>query len=269
MAGLKSLARLSLSSNRFSGGIPPSISTLQKLWYLNLSSNGFSGQLPGIAGLPSLVSIDLSFNNLSLGTVPNWIKDRQLSDLSRNSFELGISGFLTNASSLQSLDLSGNQLTFDLKEITLPPGISSVQLGSNRITGSLSAILNNNSSRISFLEVLNVSRNRISGPIPDSITNLTGLKRLDVSRNRVSGTLPASLGKLIDLQWIDVSVNLLAGKIPSSLLGVKRLRHANFRANRLCGEIPQGRPYNIFPASAYAHNLCLCGKPLPPCRVRK
>ncbi|CAL1387955.1 unnamed protein product [Linum trigynum] len=176
---------------------------------------------------------------------------------------------MTNASSLQSLDLSNNQLAFDLKEMRLPPGISSVQLRSNRITGSLSAILNNSSSKISFLEVLDVSMNMISGAIPDSVTGLTRLKRLDIARNRVSGSLPASLGKLADLQWIDVSVNLLTGKIPSSLLTVKNLRHANFRANRLCGEIPQGRPYNIFPASTYAHNLCLCGKPLPLFRGRE
>ncbi|MFS8027925.1 putative leucine-rich repeat domain superfamily [Helianthus anomalus] len=47
---------------------------------------------------------------------------------------------------------------------------------------------------------------------------------------------------------------------------IEKLKHVNFRTNKLCGEIPQGRPLNIFPSAAYAHNLCLCGKPLPPCK---
>uniref|UniRef100_A0A6N2LLE8 Leucine-rich repeat-containing N-terminal plant-type domain-containing protein n=1 Tax=Salix viminalis TaxID=40686 RepID=A0A6N2LLE8_SALVM len=317
IAGLKSLTRLSLSSNGLTGQIPASISSLQNLWYLNLSRNGFSDPLPVIQGkgLPSLLSVDLSNNHLSLGTVPGWIKDRELSDvhlagcklqgnlpkftrpdslssldLSDNLLTGGIAGFFTNMSNLQKLKLSNNHLKFDLSEIKLPDGISSIELQSNQLSGLLSRILNNRTS--SFLEVLDVSGNQISGTIPEfveglslkaliigsnkitgqfpgSISNLKELERIDVSRNQITGTIPTTLGLLSNLQWLDLSINSLTGKIPASLLGITNLRHANFRANRLCGEIPQGRPYNIFPAGAYAHNLCLCGKPLPLCRTKK
>jgi Leucine-rich repeat (LRR) protein len=193
-------------------------------------------------------------------------------------------------SNLQKLKLSNNQLKFDLFDIKLPDGISSIELQSNQLSGFLSRILNNRTS--SFLEVLDVSGNQISGTMPEfieglslkvlnigsnkitgqfpgSISNLKELERMDISRNQITGTIPTTLGLLSNLQWLDLSINRLTGKIPASLLGITNLRHASFRANRLCGEIPQGRPYNIFPAGAYAHNLCLCGKPLPLCRTKK
>ncbi|KAK8564113.1 hypothetical protein V6N13_005673 [Hibiscus sabdariffa] len=316
VGNLKSLNSLSLSHNKFVGPIPASISRLQKLWSLNLSRNGFSNPLPAISskGVPSLLSIDLSFNNLSLGTVPNWIMDRPLSDvnlagcklrgafpkfrpdslssidLSDNFLTGSISTYFTNMTSLQKLKLSNNQLKFDLSELVMPDGISTIDLRSNQVFGSLSSVLNNRTS--SFLEVidvsnnlilgtipefteglslkvLNIGSNKIAGRVPGSISNLAELERLDVSRNQITGTIPTSLGQLVKLQWLDVSINRLTGSIPSSLLGIKSMRHANFRANRLCGEIPQGRPYNIFPASTYAYNLCLCGKPLQPCKGKK
>ncbi|KAF5749843.1 Leucine-rich repeat (LRR) family protein [Tripterygium wilfordii] len=69
IVGLKSLTSLQFCENRFIGQIPESISRLQNLWNLNLSRNGFIDPLPVIPvrGLPSLLSIDLSHNNLSLG----------------------------------------------------------------------------------------------------------------------------------------------------------------------------------------------------------
>ena len=118
----------------------------------------------------------------------------------------------------------------------------------------------------SSLKVLNLGSNNISGPIPVSISNLIDLERLDISRNHILGTIPSSLGQLLKLLWLDVSINGLTGQIPSSLSQITGLKHANFRANRLCGEIPQTRPFNIFRPVAYAHNLCLCGKPLEPCK---
>lgn len=318
ISDLKSLTTLTLSENGLTGPIPASLSTLKNLWYLNLSRNGFSDPLPSALakGIPSLLSMDLSYNNLSLGTVPEWILNRKLSevhlagckirgpipifrkseslssiDLSDNYLEGGIPIiFFKNMSSLQKIKVSNNKLKFDLSQIPLPEGISFLDFSSNQITGALSRIFNNRTGK--FLEhldasnnqisgsipefsegmrlrVLNIGSNRIAGHIPSSVSSLVELERLDVSRNHLVGTIPTSLGLLVKLQWLDLSINALAGKIPISLLGIERLKHANFRANRLCGEIPQGRPYNIFPAAAYAHNLCLCGRPLPPCRVKQ
>ncbi|KAG2244674.1 hypothetical protein Bca52824_093476 [Brassica carinata] len=282
ISNLQSLSILDLSSNKFTGHIPASITRLQNLWSLNLSRNHFSDPLPVVVGrgFPSLLSIDLSYNNLNLGarnlsklTRPH---DVTSLDLSENFLTGDVSALLANMTSLQKLKLSKNQLRFDLSKLKLPEGLA----------GSLSSLLNNKTSR--FLEeihltnnqisgripdfaeslnlkVLNIGSNKIGGQIPSSISNLVELVRLDISRNHITGVIPQALGQLAQLNWLDLSINALTGRIPDSLLNIKAVKHASFRANRLCGLIPQGRPFNIFPAAAYLHNLCLCGKPLPPC----
>ncbi|CDY70217.1 BnaCnng67250D, partial [Brassica napus] len=187
-----------------------------------------------------------------------------------------VSAFIANLTSLQRVKLSKNQLRFDLSKLKLPEGVSSVDLSSNLVTGSLSSLLNSKTSR--FLEeahlsnnqisgripdfseclnvkVLNIGNNKIGGQIPSSISNLFELVRLDISRNHITGVIPQGLGQLEQLNWLDLSINALTGRIPDSLLNIKAMKHVSFRANRLCGLIPQGRPLNIFPASAYLHNF--------------
>ncbi|KAG6405472.1 hypothetical protein SASPL_133062 [Salvia splendens] len=308
---MKSVSVLRLGFNKLTGQIPGSISELHSLWNLNLSRNLLTGSLPDAAfakGLPSILSIDLSYNDLDLGAVPSWIRNRQLSDvhlagcklrgvlpnftkpdslatldLSDNYFTTGISSFLASMASLRTAKISNNLIKADVSTVRLPGQISSLDLHSNLLFGSLLRIpsrymevveVSNNqiSGRIPEfvvgmkLKVLNLASNKISGHIPDSVSNLAKLEKFDISRNLITGTIPASLGSFVRLHWLDLSRNELTGRIPDSLLGVKALRHASFRANRLCGKIPQGKPLNIFPPVAYAHNLCLCGKPLPPCK---
>ncbi|KAI3941686.1 hypothetical protein MKX01_018276 [Papaver californicum] len=290
---LKSLSSLSLSFNHFHGEIPEAISKLQNLWYFNVSSNNFSDPLPvslKTKGIPSLLSLDLSYNNLHLGKIPDWILKRKFTDIhlagcnlkgalpkfltpnslnsidfSDNQFNGGVSSFLIKMSSLQKLKLSNNLLKFNVSEILKSTNryLEVLDVSRNQITGEFLEFRSG-----LRLKSLSVSRNKISGRIPSSISTLIELEKLDVSRNQIMGIIPPSLGELLSLKWSDLSVNRLTGKIPDSLLTIENLKHANFRANRLCGQIPQGRPFNIFPAVAYAHNQCLCGKPLPPCKVK-
>ncbi|XP_042013360.1 receptor-like protein 36 isoform X2 [Salvia splendens] len=67
---LDTFTTLDLSSNRFSGSIPPSIGNLNSLRYLNLSHNTLSGHIPPSLGSMSLLeSLDLSSNILD-GKIP-------------------------------------------------------------------------------------------------------------------------------------------------------------------------------------------------------
>nr|XP_027122672.1 leucine-rich repeat protein 1-like [Coffea arabica] len=134
---------------------------------------------------------------------------------------------------LEQAKLSNNQLKSDVSAIKLPDGLSSIDLHSNQLYGSLSSILSNKTSK--FLEVVDISNNQISSTIPE-FSNSLNLKVLNIASNKLTGgTIPTSLGLLLKLQWLDLSINTLSRKILDSLLQIEALRHTSFRANRLCG----------------------------------
>ncbi|XP_047943054.1 receptor-like protein 9DC3 [Salvia hispanica] len=68
---LTTFTTIDLSSNRFSGSIPPSLGDLNSLRYLNLSHNTLIGHIPPSLGdMRLLESLDLSSNKLD-GDIPN------------------------------------------------------------------------------------------------------------------------------------------------------------------------------------------------------
>ncbi|EDN65621.1 leucine rich repeat protein [Beggiatoa sp. PS] len=65
---------------------------------------------------------------------------------------------------------------------------------------------------------LSLDKNKLSGPIPESIGNLKNLTWLSLERNKLSGSIPKSIGKLDNLKYIYVSGNKFScDEIPSSL----------------------------------------------------
>ncbi|KAL6970145.1 hypothetical protein U1Q18_029850 [Sarracenia purpurea var. burkii] len=97
-------------------------------------------------------SVYLAGCNLK-GTLPNFTKGGSLTslDLSNNYFTNGISSFSANMSSLQNVKLSNNLLKSQLSEIKLPDGLSSLDVYSNQLSGSLSAIINDKTSSFKVL----------------------------------------------------------------------------------------------------------------------
>jgi len=94
---------------------------------------------------------------------------------------------------------------------------------------------------------------------------MKALKHVNLASNRLSRSIPFSIGIITSLEFLDMSNNQLNGMIPEEMSQLNSLRELNVSYNHLCGKIPEGKPFNSFRASAFDHNNCLCGSPLPPC----
>ncbi|XP_057862712.1 putative leucine-rich repeat receptor-like protein kinase At2g19210 [Cryptomeria japonica] len=70
---------------------------------------------------------------------------------------------------------------------------------------------------------LNLSKKRLNGNIPTSISNLIALEIIDLSNNNLSGTIPESLSSLKNLKNLNLENNNLVGPVPVALLNNKNL----------------------------------------------
>ncbi|XWS24681.1 hypothetical protein CRYUN_Cryun27aG0003400 [Craigia yunnanensis] len=251
---------LTLSRNAFSGKIPESISSLApRLMYLELGHNALTGKIPSFLGnFRALDTLDLSWN-LFTGAVP-----KSLANLTK-IFNLDLShNVLTdpfpqmNVKGIESLDLSYNN--FHLKEIpkwvTSSPIIYSLKLAKCGIKMSLDSW---KPAETYFYDYIDLSDNEITGSPVDLLNRTDYLVEFKASGNKVRFDLE-KLRIVKTLKQLDVSRNLVYGKVPTTITGLEKL---NVSYNHLCGQLPKTK----FPASSFVGNDCLCGSPLPLCKL--
>ena len=85
---------------------------------------------------------------------------------------------------------------------------------------------------------LNLSENRLTGPIPPALEGLANLEELYLYDNALTGPVPAWLGNLARLRWLDLGSNALAGSIPRALAGLTNLEALYLYDNALTGPVP-------------------------------
>ncbi|CAL0316012.1 unnamed protein product [Lupinus luteus] len=110
---------------------------------------------------------------------------------------------------------------------------------------------------------MDLSENKLVGPIPTRITLLNGLHFLNLSYNHLDGEIPEMIGEMKSLESFDVSHNQLSGSIPDSMPSLTSLSHINLSHNNFSGPVPQVNQFLTYDSSVYADNPYLCGHELP------
>ena len=113
---------------------------------------------------------------------------------------------------VRAVDLRGRGLRGALEQaIPSIPGLQVPMLRDNSLDGPISGGLTWD------LEILDLSNNRLTGPIPSTLGWLTELRTLDLSSNQLSGEILPELGELPNLQEIALAGNQFTGCIPPGL----------------------------------------------------
>ncbi|KAG8643673.1 hypothetical protein MANES_11G060055v8 [Manihot esculenta] len=235
------LVVMNLGNNSFTGTFQlPNFK--HDLVQLDISSNNLTGMLPKEFGLvlPRLVYINMSRNNFG-GNVPSSISETpalSILDLSHNNFSGELPGSLfANCTMYCALFLSNNNFQgnvfpqdMDLRSMTV------LDMKNNNFSAMVDADLLNSRS-LSSLNFFDISNNKVSGPIPRLLCNLTYLVFLDLSKNRLYGSMPSCFDSSL-LRFLFLQKNNLSGPIPHELLRSPNLWALDLRDNNFSGNIP-------------------------------
>ncbi|KAH9313900.1 hypothetical protein KI387_022527 [Taxus chinensis] len=196
---LSSLVWLDLSNNFLSGIIPPSIEQLSSLISLSLDHNNFHGTflLSVLANLTELTQLYLSSNNMLTVKVNGfWIPKFQLQRLGLRScnMEGDFPIFISTQYDIEYLELSNNSLKGDIPnclwDVTYLYNLQFLDLSMNLFDRFAPAKIGKNQQPLVFLSL---AKNNLHGGIPHSIYE-GQLEVLDLSNNKLSGKISESIG---------------------------------------------------------------------------
>ncbi|XP_020203384.1 probable LRR receptor-like serine/threonine-protein kinase At1g07650 isoform X1 [Cajanus cajan] len=163
----------------------------------------------------------------------NW----NVSDV-RKGFESSVTcdcSFNQNSSChVVSISLKAQNLTGTLSpEFSKLRYLKQLDLSRNIITGSIPLQW----STMSLIE-LSLMGNRLSGPFPKVLTNITTLKNLSIEGNQFSGLIPTAVEKLNNLEKLILSSNAFTGALPPALSKLTNLTDLRISDNNFFGKIP-------------------------------
>nr|AKP45159.1 hypothetical protein [Zea mays] len=108
-------------------------------------------------------------------------------------------------------------------------------LSRNNLSGP---VPDNQSFNLPLLERVYLSKNELTGTVPPGFGTCKYLQQLVLPYNRFTGGIPPWLSTLPELTWISLGGNDLSGEIPAVLSNITGLTVLDFTTSRLHGEIP-------------------------------
>ena len=216
---LANIERLSLGRNSLTGPIPPELGQLASLESLYLSHNQLTGPIPPELGqLSSLESLYLSHNNLS-GPVSQSLlhldRLRYFFIASNESLCVpGISAFFAWLRGIEERDAESEVLC-NATDMAALQSLFEATGGTDWIEsdGWLGNVAVEewhgvSADSLGHVTALVLSRNGLTGRLPNNLGNLAEMTRLRIGDNALSGRLPSTLSRLslIELHYADTQL---------------------------------------------------------------
>ncbi|KAL3753557.1 hypothetical protein ACJRO7_000893 [Eucalyptus globulus] len=257
---LHSLSVIKLDGNNLSTTVPQFFALFSNLKTLHLSSCGLQGAFPRkIFQVQTLQNLDLSFNELLQGSLPEFLENGslrtlllsftsisgrlpdsigKLKNLSRIelvncSFGGNIPSSFMYLSQLTYLDFSFNNFSGSIPSLSKSKNLTQITLSHNSLIGLI------NSTQweyLSSLLILDLRFNSLEGNIPSSLFTLPSIQKLQLSNNQFSGQVNEfSNNAQHKLDTLDLSNNNIGGELLKSIWKLRGLRYLSLSSNNFSG----------------------------------
>uniref|UniRef100_A0A0E0NA29 non-specific serine/threonine protein kinase n=1 Tax=Oryza rufipogon TaxID=4529 RepID=A0A0E0NA29_ORYRU len=254
LGDLTGLLRLNLSRNSLSGGLPLELVSSSSIVVLDVSFNYLTGGLSELpsstpdrplqmptsfcASAPSFAVLELSYNQFS-GRIPAGLSNCSkltLLSASYNNLTGTLPDELFDLTSLKHLCFLRNQLEGSIKGITKLKNLVTIDLGQNRLSGSIP----NSIGQLKRLEKLHLAYNSMSGELPSTVGNCRNLKNMNLGGNNFSGDLGnVNFSTLRNLQSLDLMSNNFTGTVPESIYSCRNLSALQLSNNSFHGQLSE------------------------------
>jgi Leucine-rich repeat (LRR) protein len=241
------VTNLLIPGNRAEGIIPDELSNLSDLNFLSLKHNSIGGSLPSsLAKLTKLDYFDLKFNELT-GTMPEFLgtsmTDLQVLGLSNNQFHGSLPTSFTSLQKLRTLAVGENHLTGDLFPVATLTNLEYLYADNNLFDSHLDRNVLGRDNKamlddLTQLIELDLSENQLRAfEIPSKLFNMPFLTALDLSHNRIRGPLPVDMDSNVVLEFLSLRGNFISGAMTNKLTNLEALIHLDLEDNELSGVV--------------------------------
>lgn len=220
----KNSKRIQLSAGRLKK-IPPEVQKFIKLQYIDLFGNNIDELPDWFYTLNKLKSISLKNNSFTeIPSILYTISNLRSLNLSENNIATLNEKDIRNIFEIEKIDLSFND--FDsIPDLNLEYPKTKVFLVNGNKLRHFPSVIN----RITSLEKLDLSENRIDKFNDIDFSSLENLEELDLSYNRLT-YLPPSIGKLTKLKKLNLSGNQIA-HLPKEFENLENLKFLDLSGN--------------------------------------